>query len=302
MHEIAEHLPIDSTVPEDFRQSVTGLMALAMSAIHDEFDTQLPQHNTSHTLDTLKETVRILEYLRSRAPNLVGARDVWLGALVATYHDRVEAFSISGEGIEQTRTMQRWSNEHGSTDLLIALMVGVNQSHKREIFTSDDFETVTDGIDRTVPDFIEVDGNYTVHQHTEGARAIAIALLFADVNAAGSNSKRFHRDGDRLLLEQFPYIEGLVKTLGGAAVGTRDIILDWTGRQIQFAQGRKSIIADEIYSADIPLSLKELLVDFFTGFEESISSSKQRLTERVAMDVRGLLKSLRETVFTPSNQ
>jgi hypothetical protein len=298
---IVERLPIDSTTNQEFRSCVTNLIALGVSGVHDDFDTELPQHNSAHTLDTASRVGTILSVLRYVDPRSVTARDIWLGVLAASFHDRIEAFEITGTGINQTRSLRRGTNEHNSSEFLASLMVGCNDAAGREIFVRDDFSTAIDGIDRTVPDFIEFEGNHTVHQMTEGARAVAFALLLADVNAPGFDVQRFQRDGDRLLLEQFPYIERLVRTLDGAAVGTRDIILDWTSRQVEFARGRQAIVRDEIFSADISLRLKEFLMNYFECFDDSISSARERLTQRVGMDVRGLLMSLRETIFTPEN-
>lgn len=305
--ELHQTFPEASDETSILRTAVFNGIEWALNQIHEQYDGSLEQHNTDHTLFVVKETIEMLKLGHEQCLEEITERDIYRGALAAASHDIRQFWEIvdDDEG-NPTRRMKTVENEDASANDVALWMDQYNIDNQQEIFTVEDIVIVTDAIDRTVPEMIVTDGGVkTLHQRTEDAGAVALALLLADGTSAGRDPDRFFNDGDRLLLEQNPAIlESVVRGAGAVATGARDLILGWTKFQVDFARGRMEIIRDEIESSRVPVPFRSVLLEYFDAFDQTIVAAEERFRERSQMDIAQLIASLRlarYNLFTPEN-
>lgn len=294
--------------PEEyFNQSIEDGIRQALAATEADFEKNsqsednLAYHNTEHVKSVIPRVESILQKIQQATQNVEPAvvtnRDIQIGRLAAAFHDRKQSWAKNVLKNQIIRKRASGANEQASAQELIAYMDEVNiNSPVGNVFGEDDKKLVEAAILATVPGFDKE--RWTVIQPNVGpdSSIVARAMALADLGTAGmEGGEAFIKDGNDMFREDNLDI--------GAALAKPDLLdestkesfrqrmINWSKLQVAFAEGRQSLLDDELVG--LPPAAQEIFKKaVFTRFEESIESAEVKAGQRENLSFEELAQDM----------
>lgn len=293
-----------------FETALQDGVVAALAVVKERFENasnmmdNLSFHNVHHTEGVIRRFDLIMNTLKDIDP-LYTERGHKVGRFAAANHDTVQRWepnTVVGQGQDEgglTKTMRKrfvGANETASLKEALAFLEKVNKEAGTEIFTDSDLKMVEEAINVTVPGFDMEKGTVVQPSLTPESSLITRAVALADISTAGIDGpEAYLAEGDALFREENLDIAEAVKSVETLSEQQknfyRERMLKWGAGQIKFAEGRKSLLEDELL-VHYPDSTHEVLRTLFGRYDDSIAAEHERTERRKAMNFEELAEDM----------
>ncbi len=301
MGEQQEYIPSgvasQERTPDDIAEKYADLaVTQALDTIKERFENPqnpenvLAYHRKEHTNAVIQRVELILAALKA------SLREALLGKIAAAFHDTKQdwepKFDANTKGLKRIRFAKQ--NEDSSAGEAALFMQQANHNEEgREIFTSQDIQSVVDAIMVTIPGF---NGKTVVQENLHKDSPLVVrALALADLGAAGMDgAEQYLQEGDANFREENLDIARAIES--GQPITPDQVenfkqrMLGWTKFQPKFAEGRQEMLEQEI--SGLPPEQQDPIRSLFNKFSESIQAATDRIARREAMTFPELVKDM----------
>jgi hypothetical protein len=289
-----ERNPLNSSSPSKEEIRVKELLALpvgkrALEVAKEDYisknfekgsdENELAYHETGHTDGVWRRAVKIAQTIG------LSERETELVQIAAAFHDVIQEWQKSGEGIDAKRERFVGTNEEESAYVATAWM----KKQPDRSYSPEDIGRVERAIRATVPSWDGERGTVFQQELVPGADVVLICVALADLGSIGMEPKLSANEGDQLFAEEHMGIMELLRAAKRAddipeetqtAIKTKYV--EAMRREVAFAKGRYDRFLN-IELPSLPQSAQGAVKSLFNKFPETI-----RIKEHQAKDAEKL--------------